>query len=297
MFGSTIVDTAIGLIFVYLLVSLVVSAANELLAALFKWRAGNLSQGIRQLLQDPSLTGLAAKLYQHPLIDGLSAQGKKPSYIPSRTFALALLDIVSPANGTAKTLADLNAGIEKLPPALQTTFKVLLEEAGHDIEQFKTELEIWFNNSMERVAGWYKRKTQAVQLVLALLIVVVANIDSVRIARNLSGINSPLRDSLKDAAHAFVQTKVAQEDAQTQLTTAAEAIGNLGLPIGWINNDFRRSTILGWLVTALAASLGAPFWFDLLNRFINIRASGKAPEEEPKLPRQVPPPRAPGGSD
>jgi len=44
MFGSTIVDTAIGLIFVYLLVSLVVSAANELLAALFKWRAGNLSQ-------------------------------------------------------------------------------------------------------------------------------------------------------------------------------------------------------------------------------------------------------------
>jgi len=56
MFGSTIVDTAIGLIFVYLLVSLVVSAANELLAALFKWRAGNLSQGIRQLLQDPSLT-------------------------------------------------------------------------------------------------------------------------------------------------------------------------------------------------------------------------------------------------
>ncbi len=154
MFGSAILDTAIGLVFVFLVVSLVVSAANELLAALFKWRANNLFLGIRQLLQDASVTGLVTRFYEHPLIDGLSSKGKKPSYIPSRTFALALLDIVSPATpGSNRTLENLTAGIEKLPGPLQVTFRVLLDEAGHDIEQFKVQLEIWFNSTMERSPG------------------------------------------------------------------------------------------------------------------------------------------------
>jgi hypothetical protein len=296
MFGSAILDTAIGLIFVFLVVSLVVSAANELLASLFKWRAQNLLLGIRQLLQDPTLTGLANRFYEHPLIEGLSAKGGKPSYIPSRTFALALLDIVSPTTpGSGRTLDDLKVGIEKLPDSLQITFRVLLDEAGHDIEQFKTQLEIWFNNSMERVSGWYKRKTQAVQLLLALFIVVIVNVDSVRIARSLSGVNSPLRDSIKDAAHSLVEAGLPKGPPGAQLTAATEAIGNLALPIGWVNGGFGPSTILGWLVTALAASLGAPFWFDLLNKFVNVRAAGKAPEEEPKPPKKVPTPEEPGG--
>ncbi len=296
MFGSAILDTAIGLIFVFLVVSLVVSAANELLAGLFRWRANNLLLGIRQLLQDPSVTGLVTRFYEHPLIDGLSSKGKKPSYIPSRTFALALLDIVSPTTvGSNRTLEDLKAGIDKLPSSLQVTFRVLLDEAGHDVEQFKRQLEIWFNSTMERVSGWYKRKTQAVQLLLALFIVAVVNVDSVRIARSLSGVNSPLRDSIKDAAHSLVEAGLPKGSLGEQLTAATEAIGNLALPIGWINGGFGPSTIVGWLITALAASLGAPFWFDLLNKFVNVRASGKAPEEEQKSPKEVPTPKAPGG--
>jgi hypothetical protein len=296
MFGSAILDTAIGLIFVFLVVSLVVSAANELLAAMFRWRAQNLLLGIRGLLQDPAMTGLVTRFYEHPLIEGLSAKGKKPSYIPSRTFALTLLDIVSPTTpGTDRTLEDLKAGIEKLPGSLQVTFRVLLDEAGHDIEHFKTQLEIWFNTTMERVSGWYKRKTQAVQLALALFIVVLGNVDSVRITRSLAGVNSPLRDSIKDAANSLIKEGLPQGSAAAQLTAATEAIGNLALPIGWINGGFGPSTILGWLITALAASLGAPFWFDLLNRFVNVRASGKAPEEQPKSPKEVPVPKQPGG--
>ena len=34
---------------------------------------------------------------------------------------------------------------------------------------------------------------------------------------------------------------------------------------------------LGWLLTAAALSLGAPFWFDLLNKFINLRGAGQKP--------------------
>jgi hypothetical protein len=206
-----------------------------------------------------------------------------------------MLDIISPASGADRTLEDLKSGIAKLPGRLQVIFRLLLDEAGHDIERFKTELEIWFNNSMERVSGWYKRKTQMVQLVLALSIIVLANIDSIRIAKSLSGTNSPLRDSMEDAAHSFVEKNLWQEEPAKQLATATEAIGNLALPIGWVNSDFRPSTVLGWLITALAVSLGAPFWFDVLNRFVNVRASGKAPEEEPKSPKGVPLPKAPSG--
>jgi hypothetical protein len=77
---------------------------------------------------------------------------------------------------------------------------------------------------------------------------------------------------------------------------AAEAIGVLGLPIGWTNNGFRRSTILGWLVIVLVVSVGRTLWFDFLNRFLNIRASGKAPEKETRSAIEVPPPKISCGS-
>ena len=44
----------------------------------------------------------------------------------------------------------------------------------------------------------------------------------------------------------------------------------------------------------IARRLGAPFWFDVLNRFMSIRSSGKAPEEAPKSPKQIPIPAVPG---
>src|SRR4051812_39062997 len=96
MFGSEILDVAIGMIFVYLLLSLICSAVNEMIEAQMKNRARDLEKGIRNLLTD---TNLADKLYEHPLIKGLYIDKKgKPSYIPARTFALTLLNIVAPAD-------------------------------------------------------------------------------------------------------------------------------------------------------------------------------------------------------
>ena len=36
----------------------------------------------------------------------------------------------------------------------------------------------------------------------------------------------------------------------------------------------------GWFMTGLALSLGAPFWFDLLSKFVNIRGAGVKPERQ-----------------
>ena len=296
MFGSTILDVAIGIIFIYLLVSLVISAINELVAAMLKSRATNLSQGIQALLQDPSQAGWVARLYQHPLIQSLSPPNSKPSYIPSRTFALALLDLVAPATTDgSRTLADLKAGMVNLPEPLQKTLTNLLDEAQHDVERLKTQIEIWFNNGMDRASGWYKRKTQWFQFFLGLTIVIVLNIDSVHIGRALFAVNSPLRASLVESAKSFVAEP---GGTNKPMKDVVDAISTASLPIGW--SEFPKpdqwpTVIMGWLITAFAVSMGAPFWFDLLNKVINVRASGKAPEEEPKSPKEVPVPKEPGG--
>src|SRR5437016_6913240 len=288
MFGSTILDVAVAIVFIYLLVSLVVSAINELIAALLKSRAKNLVKGIQALLQDPSQTGWVARLYEHPLIESLSPPNSKPSYIPSRTFALALLDLIAPAtaDGT-RTLADLKTGMATLPEPLQRTLTTLLEESQHDVERLKTQIEIWFNNGMDRASGWYKRKTQWIQFFLGLSLVILLNIDSVHIGRALFAVNSPLRASLVESAKSFVAEP---GGANKPIKDVVEAISTASLPIGWTEvpkRDQWLTIALGWLITALAVSLGAPFWFDLLNKFVNIRASGKAPEEEPKPPKEV----------
>ncbi|MEU7908022.1 hypothetical protein [Actinoplanes sp. NPDC049118] len=39
--------------------------------------------------------------------------------------------------------------------------------------------------------------------------------------------------------------------------------------------------LLGLALTAAAAAIGAPFWFDLLNRLVNLRSTGRRPGPKP----------------
>jgi hypothetical protein len=64
-------------------------------------------------------------------------------------------------------------------------------------------------------------------------------------------------------------------------------ISGLSLPIGW-GNGVRPGTwyvaLVGWLLTAIAVSLGAPFWFDLLGRVAQLRVTGAVPDASPSAP-------------
>src|SRR4051794_30862035 len=99
MFGSQILEIAIGMVFVYLSLSLICSGINEWIAHLLQSRANNLEQWIRDLLSGSGSPGQDywKDFQNHPLIKALYRENKKPSYIPSRTFVLALLDVVVPA--------------------------------------------------------------------------------------------------------------------------------------------------------------------------------------------------------
>jgi hypothetical protein len=110
------------------------------------------------------------------------------------------------------------------------------------------------------------------------------------------------------------QSAPALREPLSVITATIDTMKALGVPLGWTRPilppsitdatgfiDTARAVIdevphlltrmLGLLLTILAVSLGAPFWFDMLNKVINIRSSGRAPEERTKPPEALPPAR------
>src|SRR6476659_8808441 len=120
MFGSSILEVVIGVIFVYLLISLICTALNEAVASLLQKRGRNLFEGIKNLLNDPTFTGLAQQVYNHGLISGTSQYAsdpnrrtRRPSYMSSENFSLALLDILGVRGVITSQYGDLLAQAEK----------------------------------------------------------------------------------------------------------------------------------------------------------------------------------------
>jgi hypothetical protein len=297
MFGSDILDAAIGLLFVYVVLSLICSAAHELLEAVLRYRASDLEKGLGELLESgPQERSVLKAFYNHPLINGLykgkyipGKAGNLPSYIPSQTFALAMMDLAGGAAGAiAKEVprekpVALRAGIlANLPPSnARSALVILVDAAGNDIVRARENIEKWFNDGMDRVSGWYKRRTRWVLFGLGFAVAIGINANTVDIARTLAN-NAAIRSSLVPLAEAAVAQKtIDQVDKSIQSQIAA--VGNSGLPLGWSQQSFPvgagalLSKAGGWLLTAFAVSLGAPFWFDILNKFVNFRTALKPP--------------------
>ena len=334
MFGSTILEIAIGLIFVYLLLGLICTTMNELFAMFGNSRAENLRQGVQILLRGEEGEKLLHEFYAHPLIKSLAKgtgrglmqkfvalpvvhwfvkENKYPSYIPARTFVLTLLDKFAPAQTTAGrlTLDDLRAALNKENPdwpindEVRQILHLLMNDAeakaqvqgGEALAHLQTNLEEWFNQTMERVSGWYKRKTQLWSLLTAAALTIFLNVDTISVAHSFAT-NAALRASVVAAAEKYVAPPPVASPTTAQATpeeikkkfeelkTEMTELRQFGFPMGWEagaewttdRNKF-ISKILGLLLTICAASLGAPFWFDMLRKVISIRTSGRSPEE------------------
>src|SRR5262245_12148419 len=126
MFGSAVLEVAIGLVLVYLLLSLVCSSVNEFIGRLLDWRARTLAAGVRSMLDDlkdsrGELVGTT--FFRSPLVRGLTGKGNawngsdiQPTYIPARVFALALLDCVAPSEkGVPQTFDTVRHAVGNLP--------------------------------------------------------------------------------------------------------------------------------------------------------------------------------------
>jgi hypothetical protein len=317
LFNSTVLDVAIGLAFIYLLLAIICTAANEWIAGLLKARAQTLRQGIVQLLDDQETPAnnrndaLLTEFYNHPLIKSMMFRGNThPAYLSSKTFTAAILDILNP-NDRVHTFEDLQQAVNALPPGdVQKTLVALLRRTDGDIETAERAIEQWYDDAMERVTGWYKRRTLVWTILVATAIVIFSNADTLQIGQKLW--TDPV---LRAQVVAEAQNRAKKPPPKVEYPNPDEPDnpqvqgGNdvspeeqkvLAQAIGWHENPFKPFSLvawlgrlLGWLLTILAVSLGAPFWFDLLNKFINIRSAGKSPKEQPKAPEKPAPPKRP----
>ena len=311
MSNFTALEVVIGLAFVYFVLALICSAVAEAISSLQRTRAKMLVGAIENLLSgSESITdegrALAKQFWAHPLVQALvkptkdassagdaASQGKGPAYVPARTFVSAIVDLGarSTAKAQAATAEHVSAvvvatklldAINAIPSVpLRQALLAIYRDSGGEVEAFRNAAEKWYDDSMDRVSGWYKRHVQFVLWAIAIVVVVLLNVDTLQIATTL------WKDPTTRAALvAQADTTVKQGQGSVN---AADAVRSLALPLGWklktgtgpqeIPNHALGviAKLIGLILTAAALSLGAPFWFDLLSKFMRVRGTGPPP--------------------
>lgn len=298
---GAIVGSAIGLAFIFLLMSLLVTAINELLAAAFGLRAAQLKRAVGRMLGgDPEI---AARFFDHPLIRlATKGEGKLPSYLSKANFSEVVLDLIGSKGTLAKlgglygTAKELSSSISEaqLPEQVTKLLSSFAASAKEDLSAFKTRIEDWFDSTMERVSGWYTRTLRLISLIIGLLMAVAMNADSVMISIQLMRQDST-RAQVVEQAVQYIRANAGPDEKLKESVSSvlADDIASLkqAYILGWggevrlfvFKGDWANPgnlllKLVGWFLTAAAATLGAPFWFDLLGKLVNLRASGGVPD-------------------
>jgi len=238
MINSGILDIVIGLVFIYLLYSLLATIIQEIIASNFGFRAKILERAIFRMLEDENkfnnrftsvfylfkksgnggkINSTSGEFYQHPLIKFLGEDNsrKKPAYINSSTFSKVIVDLLRGNN--VKPGDDINALIQKAFDQSATNWgntkisnetlsflKSIWADAQGDVAKFRLHLESWFDETMDRASSWYKKHTQFILFFVGLSIAIVFNVDTIKIVDKLEK-DPKLRGQLVQQADAFVQ--------------------------------------------------------------------------------------------
>jgi hypothetical protein len=288
MSTNSVIDVCIGLVLLYLILSLVCTTINEVFANAFSLRARTLAGGIERLVDDHDLL----KAFRNDgVIDTAHAISKGlPSYVSGRVFATALINGLSPADpvpGVASVLETL----KKLPDSnIRDVLVTAASNAGNDLTKMRDEVATWFDGAMDRLSGVYKRYMQWLSLAIGLLLAAGLNADSIAVVNSLWG-DATLRAGLVQMADKVGGDEESFKKVSDNMQRLPAIEANLRpFPVGWsaitggVEANWQHS-VLGWvakiigvLITGLAITLGAPFWFDLLSKFMNVRAAGIKPE-------------------
>jgi hypothetical protein len=352
MFQNAALDIAIALALMYLLLSLICTVVNEYIAGKLNLRSKSLAAGLQALLDDPKVRqafyehglvagtrsavakadsmGLTAPAPVSPdppattssaaekVTASPAAAGTHPSYVSTETFVLALVGSLVKSSEPGKPIpgfADVQSAIQSLTPSnLKDALVTSLTVAQGDFDKFRTDVARWFDDSMDRLSGAYKRHLKSISIVVGCLVAVALNADTFEVGRALWS-DGTLRAQMVQVAESTLKATPSPGQKQPDQTgnaaaadTKSPSIGEITqkfteannqlrpLPIGWSFGTvepgketgpkpqsspwFWPLKLLGLFVTGLALSLGAPFWFDTLSKFMNLRAAGVKPERK-----------------
>lgn len=190
-----------------------------------------------------------------------------------------------------KLFQAIGMGITKVQdgsPAISAALARAVRSPEAKLEAFRVAVEGYFNDTMARASGWYKRKVQWVLLILAIVLAAGLNVNTVQVAARLWK-EPALRSAVASQATVVVTTPQGQKTQVTPQEAAnrIDAVKQLNLPVGWGKVNRPRGfngwigAVAGWLITIAAISLGAPFWFDLLSKLARLRGSGSPDTSRP----------------
>lgn len=301
---ETLIQIIGSFVLPYLVLSIFAMLIIELIALTFRLRARTLHKCVRRMLADDDK--LTDELYRHPIIESLSPGRSRPDYIPSRLFALALVDTIrrggEPDNkGDALSLDEAIRRLES--GTLRGGLRAILR--GAPPWAAEPLIQNWFLNVMDQASGMYRRQTMFLLLFVALAIVVPTNFDAIRISNYVAE-----RDITEKAVQAIIEAEAkrptpAPPGAELASQKGVASLHALAFPIGWPGEmsalDFGGGpggrSLSDWLFlkaaglacSMLAIMLGAPFLFDTLNRYMIVRSAVKPFDEFAVAPSTPPP--------
>ncbi|UKB80738.1 hypothetical protein [Chryseobacterium sp. MEBOG07] len=312
-----LIELAIGLVFVYLLLSIFAMTVMEMISTFFRMRGEMLKSTIEKMLFDKSKNPEKInEFYEQPLIlflgDDVSTSSyldqllskkykKLPSYLKKEDFYAILLSFINDKQ-FSDSLEEIQKKIEQASFSENTKSHLLflLKKSAGNITDFKQEIIHWFDECMERANTWYSRRVQYILLVLGFVIAFAVNGDTLRMIDKLNS-DEKLRKELVESAAEYVKknpeikgrpkdslsipVKI-EKEYNTLLSESHNLLGWEKAKPGQVKENDKSNVediffrILGFLLTAFAISLGSNFWFDMLKKLLNIRTLGK-PTQNP----------------
>ena len=273
MFSNVALDVVIGLVFIYLLYSLLATVLSEIFATAFKLKALNLREAIGRMLEDIDIAGAGTTntgnkednrlmdsikfakktkgefvntFYKHPKIVKLGSSGVfgtpssyKPSAFSDTIFSI--LGIDGMANKAVLDDPDLTALKKAFAPATARFVKGLWENSFGDIATFRWKLEDWFNQTMEQSIEWYKRKIRVITLCIGFIMAWLFNADTFKMINTLST-DDKAREQLVQMATAYIEKGQSQGTQQPNANPEiSKAITTLGAQINAIDSSIKIS--------------------------------------------------------
>lgn len=160
-----------------------------------------------------------------------------------------------------------------------------IQDADQALGQARKRMEAWFDDAMERLSGAYKRRAQLAAIIIGMTLAFAINADSLAIA-NALWTQPAVRDAVVAQAEQLQLPDGQTAPSQDQAMQYVNTLGDLSLPLGWAPEN-RPTNVNGWIVkfggillSGVAAAQGAPFWFEILRKLLDLRSKPAKQEDE-----------------
>lgn len=262
MFGGASIEVATGVIFIYIVLSLICSGISDVISLIFAWRPKYLRAYVERLLGADTSSeqkDIADRFYDHPLMaaaTGTRAYGRRvyPERLPPNLFASILLDTTGQKSELERApgLHEVIGSVSS--PQLRRTLRLLYDEAAGDAERFRAALADLLAYGQQMLDQQYRQRMRITMAVVAATVIIALDIDTIQLSRVL------------------LDLATVPENRPFEPTTVVP-IDGWGSEIESFSDIPRKA--IGLALTIGAVSFGSEFWMGILNRLTSGKDDGK----------------------